>query len=69
MQCRWSSDANKSTAVSWVKSLNDKLEPFARGLYVNQAKETLGLLSALMDRITLGWLRSRRSMIQTMCCI
>jgi FAD/FMN-containing dehydrogenase len=39
MQCRWGSDADKSAAVSWVKMLKDKLEPFARGLYVNQTTE------------------------------
>jgi FAD/FMN-containing dehydrogenase len=39
MQCRWTSDAEKSTAVAWVKNLNDNLEPFARGLYVNQTSE------------------------------
>jgi hypothetical protein len=39
IQCGWRSDADRSAAVSWVKVLNDKLEPFARGLYVNQTTE------------------------------
>jgi hypothetical protein len=39
MQCRWSSEAEKSTAVTWVTQLNENLKPFARGLYVNQTSE------------------------------
>jgi hypothetical protein len=39
MQCRWSSEAEKSAAVTWVTKLNENLEPFARGLYVNQTSE------------------------------
>jgi len=39
MQCRWSSEAEKSTAVTWVTRLNENLKRFARGLYVNQTSE------------------------------
>jgi hypothetical protein len=39
MQCRCSSEAEKSTAVTWVTQLNENLKPFARGLYVNQTSE------------------------------
>ena len=39
MQSRWSSEAEKSTAVTWVTKLKENLEPFARGLYVNQTSK------------------------------
>ena len=39
IQCRWSSDSEKSNAVTWVKKLNEDLKPFARGLYVNQTTD------------------------------
>ena len=39
IQCRWSGEAEKSTAVTWVENLTERLEPFARGLYVNQTSE------------------------------
>ena len=37
---RWSVPADKAGAVQWVKALRDKLQPFARGAYVNQLGET-----------------------------
>src|SRR3981189_876944 len=37
---RWSAPAEKATAVQWVKSLRDNLQPFAHGVYVNQLGET-----------------------------
>ena len=36
----WSAPAEKASAVQWVKSLRDNLQPFAHGLYVNQLGET-----------------------------
>jgi hypothetical protein len=36
----WSTPAEKATAVQWVKSLRDNLQPFAHGVYVNQLGET-----------------------------
>jgi FAD/FMN-containing dehydrogenase len=36
----WSAPAEKATAVQWVKSLRDNLQPFAHGVYVNQLGET-----------------------------
>ncbi len=36
----WSAQAEKATAVQWVKSLRDNLKPFAHGVYVNQLGET-----------------------------
>jgi hypothetical protein len=36
----WSAPAEKGTAVQWVKSLRDNLQPFAHGVYVNQLGET-----------------------------
>ena len=47
MQCRWSSEAEKSAAVTWVKKLNENLEPLARGLYVNQTSERIPDLAKL----------------------
>ena len=38
--CRWSSPAEKASAVQWVKALRDQLQPFAHGVYVNQLGET-----------------------------
>jgi len=40
MPCRWDHPAEKVTAVKWVKGLRDSLQPFARGVYVNQTSET-----------------------------
>ncbi len=37
---RWSAPAEKATAVQWVKSLRDNLQPFAHGVYANQLGET-----------------------------
>jgi hypothetical protein len=37
---RWAAPAEKDAAVQWVKSLRDNLQPFARGVYVNQLGET-----------------------------
>jgi hypothetical protein len=37
---RWDAPAEKAAAVQWVKSLRDSLQPFARGVYVNQLGET-----------------------------
>jgi FAD/FMN-containing dehydrogenase len=36
----WNTPAEKESAVQWVKSLRDSLQPFARGVYVNQLGET-----------------------------
>jgi len=36
----WSDPADKASAVQWVKSLRDSLQPFAHGVYVNQLGET-----------------------------
>jgi hypothetical protein len=36
----WSTPAEKASAVQWVKSLRDSLQPFAHGVYVNQLGET-----------------------------
>jgi hypothetical protein len=40
IMCRWSAAAQKALAVQWVKTLRDKLQPFAHGVYVNQLGET-----------------------------
>jgi FAD/FMN-containing dehydrogenase len=37
---RWNTPAEKATAVQWVKALQCKLQPLARGVYVNQLGET-----------------------------
>jgi hypothetical protein len=37
---RWSAPSEKAGAVRWVKALRDNLQPFARGVYVNQLGET-----------------------------
>lgn len=37
---RWTAPAEKVAAVQWVKALRDKLQPLARGVYVNQLAET-----------------------------
>jgi hypothetical protein len=36
----WSSPDEKESAVRWVKSLRDSLQPFAHGVYANQLGET-----------------------------
>ena len=36
----WSVPAEKASAMQWVKALRDDLQPFARGVYVNQLGET-----------------------------
>jgi len=36
----WRDPAEKASAVQWVKSLRDGLQPFAHGVYVNQLGET-----------------------------
>jgi len=36
----WTDPAEKASAVQWVKSLRDSLQPFAHGVYVNQLGET-----------------------------
>ena len=36
----WSDPAEEARAMQWVKSLRDELQPFARGVYVNQLGET-----------------------------
>jgi hypothetical protein len=36
----WSAPEQKAGAVQWVKDLRDKLQPFARGVYLNQTGET-----------------------------
>jgi hypothetical protein len=33
---RWNTPVEQGSAVQWVKALRDKLQPFARGAYVNQ---------------------------------
>ena len=38
--CRWSSPAEKASAVQWVRNLRDELQPLANGAYVNQLGET-----------------------------
>jgi hypothetical protein len=38
--CRWSSPAERASAVQWVGATRDKLQPFANGVYVNQLGET-----------------------------
>jgi hypothetical protein len=38
--CRWSTPAERATAVHWVQALRDKLQPMAHGVYVNQLGET-----------------------------
>jgi FAD/FMN-containing dehydrogenase len=38
--CRWASPAEKPNAVQWVRTLRDKLQLFANGVYVNQLGET-----------------------------
>ena len=38
--CTWSNPTEKASAVQWVKSLRDNLQPFAHGVYVNQLGET-----------------------------
>jgi hypothetical protein len=37
---RWTAPADKAGAVQWVKTLRDKLRPFAHGVYTNQLGET-----------------------------
>lgn len=37
---RWDTPADQASAVQWVKSLRDKLQPLARAVYVNQLGET-----------------------------
>ena len=36
----WSSPGEKESAMQWVKSLRDNLQPFAQGVYTNQLGET-----------------------------
>ncbi|HET6929076.1 MAG TPA: FAD-binding oxidoreductase [Candidatus Acidoferrum sp.] len=36
----WTDPADKSTAVRWVNTLRDQLQPFAHGVYLNQLGET-----------------------------
>ena len=36
----WSAPEEKASAVRWVQALRDNLQPFARGVYVNQLGET-----------------------------
>jgi hypothetical protein len=36
----WSTPAEKESAVQWVKSLRDNLQPFAHGVYSNRLGET-----------------------------
>src|SRR5579864_5322052 len=36
----WNTPEEKATAVQWVKSLRDNLQPLAHGVYVNQLGET-----------------------------
>jgi len=36
----WSTPVERETAVGWVKTLRDNLQPFAHGVYVNQLGET-----------------------------
>jgi FAD/FMN-containing dehydrogenase len=40
LMARWTTSAERDAAVQWVKSLRDTLQPFARGVYVNQLGET-----------------------------
>jgi hypothetical protein len=40
MLSTWNSPAERAGAVQWVTGLRDKLQPFARGTYVNQLGET-----------------------------
>jgi FAD/FMN-containing dehydrogenase len=40
IMARWSDSADKAGAVQWVKTLRDKLQPFAHGVYANQLGET-----------------------------
>jgi FAD/FMN-containing dehydrogenase len=42
IMARWSDSADKAGAVQWVKTLRDKLQPFAHGVYANQLGETSG---------------------------
>jgi hypothetical protein len=37
---RWTAPGEKASAVQWVRALRDKLQPLARGVYVNQLGET-----------------------------
>ena len=37
---RWTSPAEKASAMQWVRALRDKLQPFAKGAYSNQLGET-----------------------------
>jgi hypothetical protein len=37
---RWSTPAEKASAVQWVNALRGNLQPFARGVYVNQLADT-----------------------------
>lgn len=41
IMARWSDPAEKENAVHWVKSLRDKLQPYAHGVYANQLGETI----------------------------
>jgi FAD/FMN-containing dehydrogenase len=36
----WSASADKAAAVRWVQTTRDSLQPFARGVYVNQLGDT-----------------------------
>ena len=36
----WNAASEKAAAVEWVKSLREKLQPFSRGVYVNQLGDT-----------------------------
>jgi len=36
----WNTPEEKASAVKWAKALRDKLQPFARGAYVNGLSET-----------------------------
>jgi len=40
MLSTWNSPAERVGAMQWVTGLRDKLQPFARGTYVNQLGET-----------------------------
>ena len=66
----WNTSAEKASAVQWVKSLRDSLQPFAHGVYVNQLGETSDELGPgrRTGRTTLGWWRSRKSTTPGMCC-
>jgi hypothetical protein len=37
---RWNTPEERANAVRWVKNLRDALQPFARGVYLNQLSET-----------------------------